>query len=337
MDQYIGIDVSKSTLQIYIPINQEEIEISNTPDGIKGLFSKLKKRYKKAFAELVFVFEPTGSYSFLLQKQCAQKGVKAFIVNPRHSANFAKALGQRNKTDKADARMLHQMHRMADPDDIAIPVLDEQTNAIKELMGYYKLLQKQRIALSNHLEAAEAKGVDRFVIKDNRLEFKRLKEKEKKVLEEIQRRIEESETLSSHYTHILSTPGIGPVAAIALLQLFITYPDANRKQITALAGLDVVVGESGSSVRKKPHISKRGSKMYRRILFMAAMSATRHNPELALFYERLKAAGKQSTVAQTAVMRKLVVIAHALFKKECSYDAGVYRKMAGINSGENVA
>ena len=157
MNHFIGIDVSKSTLQIYIPIKDENISIENSKKSLKSLYGKLKKYYKKDMEQLVFIFEPTGSYSSLLKHFCSEKSIKAFIVNPRQSSNFSKALDNRSKSDIIDAKMLHKFHVMANDGDIVIPIIDEAQESLGTMMGYYKLLQKQRNAFSNHLEALQAK------------------------------------------------------------------------------------------------------------------------------------------------------------------------------------
>jgi len=99
MFNYIEIDVSKATLQVYIPVKDENISIDNNKKALISLYSKLKKYYKKDISNLVFIFEPTGSYSVLLKRFCADRNIYAFIINPRQSANFAKALENRSKSD----------------------------------------------------------------------------------------------------------------------------------------------------------------------------------------------------------------------------------------------
>ena len=103
----IGLDISKKLIAVHIPINKADIEIENSLKGIKGLYSKLKKLYKKEFADLVFIFEPTGNYSYALTKFCSEKLVKCFLVNPKQYHNFSKALGLRNKTDLLDKKLEH--------------------------------------------------------------------------------------------------------------------------------------------------------------------------------------------------------------------------------------
>ena len=179
--------------------------------------------------------------------------------------------------------------------------------------------RQQRITMQNHLEAAKAKENDNFVIKRLTKEYKRLLSEEKEVLQSMLELVDNDAQLKTKFESITSFKGIGPTAGLALLHLFLSYPNANRKQITALCGLDVVVAESGTSLRRKGRISKKGSRMYRGILFMATMISIQHNPSMKAFYDRLKENGKHSTAAQIAVMRKIVLITHSLFKNESVY------------------
>ena len=115
-----------------------------------------------------------------------------------------------------------------------------------------------------------------------------------------------------------------------MLHLFLKYPDANKKQIISLVGLDPTRFDSGSSIHKKSKISKAGAKIYRGVLFMGTMTATRCNPEMKIFYDRLKENGKHTTQAQIAVMRKMIIIAHSLYKNNEIYSAEVYQKACGV-------
>lgn len=121
------------------------------------------------------------------------------------------------------------------------------------------------------------------------------------------------------FNNIKTIKGVGDITAIVLLHLFLKYPAANQRQIISLTGLEPTTKSSGSSIKTKPKISKAGSKLYRGTLFMSALSAIRFNPKIAEFYNRLKSNGKQSTVAQVAVMRKLIIIAHSLYKNNQQY------------------
>ena len=316
----IGLDVSKSSIAVHVPKNKLDIEIENNIKALKSLYSKLKKIYKKEIDKLVFIFEPTSNYSSILYRFCADKKIKAFIINPKQSHNFAKAIFQRNKSDKVDAQMLSKAIVIAKEEEIITPTIDSLVEEIKELMSYYKIKVKQRVQLSNHLESLNAKDNSSSIIKRLKKEIITLKKDEEQIIDEIYQLIAKDKTLIKKYEAITSINGIGKIAAIVLIHLFIKYPNANQRQITSLTGLDPIIKESGSSVRGKSRISKAGGRMYRGSLFMAAMVATRYNPKLKLFYERLKEDGKHTTVAQIAVMRKLVIIAHSLYKSGEKFD-----------------
>jgi transposase len=113
---------------------------------------------------------------------------------------------------------------------------------------------------------------------------------------------------------LLGIPGVGPITAITLLALFRKYSDANRRQMVALAGLDPIQIQSGTSVHGKSRISKRGSGEVRKRLYEATLSAARYNPMVQALYRRLKDQGKPDKVARIAAARKLLLIAHAIYQ-----------------------
>jgi transposase len=326
----IGLDVSKSSINVFISSEELDLEIENNLKALKSLLSKLKKIYKKEIDKVVFVFEPTGSYSTLLHQFCADKNIQIFMINPKQARNFSKAIAQRNKSDLIDARVLAQAISIARENEIAIPTINPIVEEIKELMSYYKLKVKQRVQLSNHLEALSVKQSNKTLVKTIEKELKSLKKQEENIIETINLIIKKDEILLNKYNAIISIKGVGNIAAIVLLHLFIKYPNANQRQIVSLTGLDPVIRESGTSVRGKSRISKAGARIYRGSLFMAVMVATRHNKQMKSFYERLKVNGKHTTVAQIAVMRKLVTIAHSLYKNDELYDEDKYLTSTGV-------
>lgn len=329
MFNYIGIDISKATLQVYIPVKDENISIDNNKKALISLYSKLKKYYKKDISNLVFIFEPTGSYSALLKRFCADKSIYAFIINPRQSANFAKALDNRSKSDIIDAKMLYKFHVMLNDSDITVPIINNAQEELSEMLTYYKFLQKQRVGFSNHLEALSSKDGSSYIIKELDKEIKQLKSQEEKMILKMKSLILSDKIMIQKFENITSIVGIGDRAAIALIHLFISYPDANRQEIVALSGLDAIENTSGTSVQRRTRISKKGSAIYRSMLFMPVLSAIQHNPYMKLFYDRLKTNGKHSTSAQIAVMRKMILIAHSLYKNDIKFDNKLYEKNLG--------
>jgi len=335
MNNCIGLDISKSTINVHIPQVFLDLEIENTNKAIKSLYSKLKKIYKKEMNNLIFIYEPTGSYSYQLELFCSFKNIKVFRINPKQSHNFAKAIGQRGKSDTVDARMLSRCLHVAKVNEIRVPVINPIEKEIKELIGYYKFTTRRRVQTNNHLEALTIKDGSSYAAKDLKKEIKNLSMKEKEIIEKIRELIQNDEILNEKFINIKSIVGIGDVGAIALMHLFIKYPQANQREIISLAGLDPVERTSGSSIRGKSRISKAGSRLYRGTLFMSAMTAIRFNDEIKVFYNRLKDNGKHTTVAQVAVIKKLIIIAHSLYKNNCAYDSDFYNKQCG-KSGEIV-
>lgn len=330
MFNYIGIDVSKATLQVYIPISDENISIENSKKSLISLYSKLKKYYKKEIKDLVIIFEPTGSYSALLKRFCFEKDIYAFIINPRQSSNFAKALENRSKSDIIDAKMLYKFHVMLSDNDIAVPIIDSVQEELSETLTYYKFIQKQRVSFSNHLEALEAKDGSIIIVKKLKKEIKHLKDEEIKVVSIMKSLVISDDSMKQKFDNITSIVGIGDKAAIVLMHLFITYPESNRQEIVALSGLDTIENTSGTSIQRRTRISKKGNSIYRSVLFMPVLSAIQHNQYMRRFYDRLKENGKHSTVAQIAVMRKMILIAHSLYKNNVKFNDLIYEKSIGI-------
>ncbi len=203
---------------------------------------------------------------------------------------------------------------------------------MKELMSYYRFIVKQRVKALNHLESLTAKEGSTYVISVLKKRVISLKKKEQEILMQIKKIITKDDVLQRGFEHIKSIIGIGDVAAIALLHLFMRYEGANRAQIVSLTGLDPIERSSGTSVRSRMKISKAGDRIYRGTLFMSAMVAIRHNEEIKAFFERLKASGKHTTIVQIAVIRKLIVIAHSLYKNNNDYDPERHK----IHSGHKV-
>lgn len=329
MNNSIGLDISKSLISVYIPINDLSVEVENSIKGLNRLLSKLKKLYKKEFDRLVFVYEPTGSYSDLLKKFCYDKEIACFIVNPKQSSNFAKSMGERNKSDKVDAKLLSKSIVLANDEDIKIPTYNQRVEDMKTLMSYYKFIVKSRISSNNHLESIVAKDGLPYAIESLKDEIEGYKVKEKDILSQIVDIINQDDKLKQDYENIQSIIGIGQNSAIVLLHLFLKYPNANQREITSLVGLDPIEKSSGTSVRGKVRISKAGSKIYRGSMFMSVMTAIRYSQHFKSFFERLQSKGKHTTLIQIAIMRKMILIAHSLYKNNQKFSDERYNKDCG--------
>ncbi len=150
-------------------------------------------------------------------------------------------------------------------------------------------------------------------------EQKRAKRLEDRIFGDIKEYLAKNQDLKEDYQRLLTIPGVGDKAAIALLTLFKTYPGTNRAQITALFGLNPVKRESGTSVKYKVKISKNGKGMYRKILYLPTLCATVHHQRVRVFYQRSLTHHKIKKLAVIASMRKILLIAHAMYQDKTEY------------------
>ena len=306
---YIGIDVSKKDLSVF---DGKDLKFTNQ-EGLTSFKKYLKKKVN--FSDLVIIFEPTGAYSLYLKEFCAENSIKAYIVNPKKSHNFTRALGKRSKTDKIDARILYQFYKLIDLKDIKVPKIDQQAKALASYLTSYEFALKQRVSLSNHLESLRDKRLITLIKKD----LKRAKKLEDNLFSDILEYVSKNQNLKEDYQRFLTISGVGDKMAIALLTLFKTYQSTNRAQITALAGLDPIRRESGTSVKGKVKISKNGKGIYRKIFYLPTVCATVHNQKIRVFYQRLLAHHKIKKLAVIASMRKILLIAHAMYRDKTEY------------------
>jgi len=314
MYYYIGIDVSKKVLNIF---DGKKDLIFDNKENLSSFKKYLKKRYPD-FSSLVILFEATGIYSYHLKAFCATHMVKVYIINPQASHNFAKSLGTRSKTDTTDARTIWAYHKLIGEKDISIPKVDRRIITLSSYLASYRLTLKQRLSLANHLEGVKDKTLYRLLKKEQ----ERLGKLEHELLIRMDTYIKQYPKLNEDYQRLLSISGIGQKTAISLLTLFHTYPDTNRNQITALIGLDPIQKQSGTSVHGRSRISKHGNQMIRRCLYMPTLSSIKYNHKIKVFYERLVSKHKPKKVAVIAAMRKLLLIAHAIYKNKTVYVTG---------------
>jgi len=309
---YIGIDVSKKVLSVFN--GKKDLKFINK-EGLKSFKKYLKKKYN--FSDLIIIFESTGIYSQYLKEFCAENSIKAYMVNPKKSHNFARALDIRPKTDKIDAQIIYQFHKLIEAKDIKIPEIDQQAKALASYLTSYEFAVKQRVALSNHLESLRDKQLIALIKK----ELIRAKRLEDKIFNDIKEYIRQNQNLREDYQRLLTISGVGEKTALALLTLFETYQGTNRAQITALVGLDPTRRESGTSVKGKVKISKNGKGIYRKIPYLPTICATVHNQKIRIFYQRLLAHHKPKKLAIIASMRKILLIAHAMYRDKTEYVA----------------
>ena len=311
MEKYIGIDISKATLDLYD--GEKSYKMSNNLEGFMFV-RKLAKRKE----DLVLIFEPTGVYAHALIAYCQKQSIQAVIVGSKEARDYARSIKQRSKTDKIDAKVLYRYHTQVDPQNITVPSLDTHMRKITQRRNVYNQHQSAIVQLNNLIEATYKE--DRTLIRSIQKQIASLQKSADKLLEEIEELLIEKEENKTAMENLQTIPGIGKKSAVALLLEFMRYPKAKSNEMVALMGLDPVLRDSGV-FKGKSRISKQGGKHLRQKLYMATVVAIKHNDRLKLFYERLVSNGKPKMVALLAAMRKLLRIAFAVVKNNEPYRA----------------
>jgi len=309
MYKYIGIDVSKRTLDVY-----DGEKSSKTTNDLVG-FKEIKKLSKKG-NELCLIFEPTGIYSHALIEYCQKCKIKAIIVGSKEARDYARSIKQRSKTDKIDAKVLYRYHTQIEPKDITIPSLDLHMRKVTQRRNVYEKYQKMIGQLNNLIEATHK--IDQSLIKSLKKQIISLEKSSQKVLDEIEKLLLEKEEHQQAFIHLQTIPGIAKKSALVILMEFLRYPKANSHEMVALMGLDPVLKESGK-FKGKTRISKQGGKYFREKLYMSTVVAIKHNDRLKSFYEHLIQNGKPKKLALIASMKKLLRIAFAIIKNKEPY------------------
>ena len=302
-DVDVGIDVCKAWLDVHILPAETVLRVPNTRKGHKQLMAALK-----GLSVHRITIEATGKYHRSVHRTLHEAGFAVVVVNPLRARLFAEALGALAKTDQVDARMLAVYGRMAKLN--ATPPLPENLENLREIVRNREAFVAARVALQNQLGTA-GNAVVRKQIK----QMIRMTGNAADTLEaEAVAVIKADPGFARRREILVSIPGVGEVTAICLIANMPELGQLDAKKAGMLAGLAPVACESGQ--RKGPRHIRGGRKIVRTGIYMAAVSATRYNDQLKVFYDRLLAAGKPKKVALTAVMRKLLVMANSLLKED---------------------
>ena len=306
---YVGIDVCKSRLDVFIHPVGETLSVSNNPIGLRRL-----KKALAAHQVALVVMESTGKLHREAHRNLHAGGFAVAIVNPLRSRFFAQAIGALAKTDAVDARMLAFMAESLGPD--ATPPQGPLVESLQELVKGRDAAVTARTAILNRIGATQTK----LLIAELRRQLRAVETAVARLEKEIKRLIAADAVLTRRFKLLLSIPGVGPVAAVALVAGLPEIGSLSAKEAAMLVGLAPIACDSGESVGAR-HI--RGGRAHvRRALYMAAVSASNHNPSLKTFYDRLVAAGKKKKVALAALMRKLVVLANTIIHQDRPWAVG---------------
>jgi len=299
----VGVDVSKATLELGCFSLTLPASIPNTPAGFKILL----KSITKCITPVHIICEATGPYHGPLVRFLHQAGIKVSVVNPRLTRDFARARGKLAKTDAIDALLLADYGRTMQPDPTAPP--EEHVVLLDELVTRRAQLVEDRARERNRLE--QASGPD--VAASLRLHIRHLDEQIKKLLKRIAEVVEKHPSLKAKVSLLAQVHGIGTLTASVLLATLPELGTLSKNEVTALAGLAPFNRDSGAFRGKR---SIHGGRIgVRCAIYMSALCASRGNPILKTFYQRLRAAGKPHKVALVAVMRKLLIYLNSLLKQ----------------------
>ncbi len=310
MYKYIGIDVSKATLDVYD--GQESYKVSNDLSGYKAITQLASKE------ELCLIFEPTGIYAHNLILYCQKYHIKAIIVGSKEARDYARSIKQRSKTDKIDAKVLYRYHTQIEEENITVPFLDTHMRAITQKHNVNEKYQKMIRQLKNLIEATD--NADKVLLASLKKQITSLEKSSQKLLETIEGLLVANKEHKAVITHLQTIPGVAKKSALVILMEILRYPKARSHEFVALMGLDPVLKDSGV-FRGKSRISKQGGRYLREKLYMSTVVAIQYNDRLKLFYERLVQNGKPKKLALIAAMRKLLRIAFAVVKNKEPYRA----------------
>lgn len=297
---YVGIDVAKRRLDIALWPTGESRSLANDPTGINKLVTWLQTQQLQ-----LIVLEATGGYERAAVASLATAALPVVVVNPRQVRDFARAIGRLAKTDTLDAAVLARFAEAVRPSPRPLP--DAQMELLRALVTrrqqVVEMLTAERLRLTSTQPAIQ--GLIQKHIAALEKELAHLEE-------ELDRTIRQSPLWRARERLLRSVPGIGPTVTAVLLAEMPELGQLDRRQVAALAGVAPLNRDSGQYHGRRAIWG--GRAMVRTALYMAALVATRHNPVLKNYYQRLLQAGKAKKVALVACMRKLLTILNAMLR-----------------------
>lgn len=304
--RFVGIDVSEDWLDVAVRPDGTTWRTANDAEAIAALVTRLSP-----LTPTLVVLEATGGCEAPVALEFGLAKLPVAVVNPRQVRDFARATGQLAKTDRLDAAILAHFAEAIRPAPRPLP--DEATRKLQALVARRRQLQGMLVAERNRRRVAEdaiRPSLDEHIAW--------LRQRVADLDDELARELQSSPLWRAEADLLRSAKGVGPVLAATLIADLPELGTLNRQQIAALVGLAPLARDSGKH-RGQRHIwGGRGD--IRAVLYMATLSAVRHNPPIQVFYDRLIDHGKPFKVAITACMRKLLVTLNALKRDGALWD-----------------
>ena len=324
--QVVGTDVSKDTLAVrYGTVDEqqnqqitESVTFTNNLKGFRELISFAKKKRGQLKAPLYFVMEATGVYYENLAYFLNAKHQKVIVILPNKTKNYSKTLNIKSKTDPLDARMITQfgLERQMQLWSVPSPLM----KAIKALTREYNTKKDLIVQIKNQLHAKEYSHMPlKESLKRSQASLSFFEKQIKEIEKEIKELVKQDDDLNDRINKIDKIEGVGFMTIVSIIAETNGFAlIENAKQLASYAGLDVVYNESGLK-KHKTTISKKGNKHLRKAVYMPALSAVKHNPQLKQLYIRLVIKKGIKKVALIAVARKLLILIYIIFKKNVDY------------------
>lgn len=297
---FIGIDISKSTLDVATYTSNKKWQFSNNETGINQLIQTLNE-----LATALVVMEATGGYETPSAYALHKAGIPCAVVNPREVRDFARATKKLAKTDVIDAQVLAHFAAVIKPE--PRPISDEKAEELEAILARRRQVVDMLTAEKNRLHVAQKPVKEE--IKDH---IAYLEKRLADIESNLSGRIQESPVQRMKDQLLRSVPGVGPTLSITLLVDLPELGSLSGKQIAALVGVAPLNRDSGNFRGKRRVWGGRGQ--VRAALYMAALTAARYNPVIRQFYTRLCEMGKAKKVALVACMRKLLIILNSMLK-----------------------
>lgn len=302
---FVGIDVSKDTLDIGLYPTQETLRVPNDQNGLDELIKRLEP-----IAPQLIVFEATGGYETLAVSSLAVAGLAVVVVNARQIRDFAKSIGQLAKTDVIDAGVIARFASAVRPELRAVK--DNRTQELTGLVARRRQIVEMIVAETNRIRTAS-----RRTRRDIQTHIHWLQKRLDQIDAEIKHDIQNGPLWRTTDQILQSTPGVGPTTSAMLISCVPELGQLNRKKIASLIGVAPLNRDSGRF--KGRRMIWGGRAQVRSVLYMSTLSAIRFNPIIRQFYQRLRNAGKCFKVALVACMRKLLIILNAMVRDQTKW------------------
>lgn len=324
MKTNIGIDVSKRKLDcLWLrqiePRKVKSKVFPNTPTGHQQLLEWSQKQTGQPLHNLRFVMEATGIYHERLAYHLHEHGGEVAVLNPAQVRDYAKGIAVRTKTDRKDSLVLAQYGakesvRLWKPEPAEVRKLKELLSRLEALQGD---IQREHNRLEKALSGLCHPEVERSIS----TVLKGLEEEQKRLEAMIDDHINTHPQLKQDRQLLESIPGIGPTLSRVMTSVYRSKDFKQASQMAAYLGVVPIEQQSGTSVNKRPRLSKAGSARIRAKLYMPAVVACQYNPTAKALYERLLARGKCKMSALCAVMRKLIHLCFGVLKHQQKYSS----------------